>query len=156
MFKTKKIGIIHTPYKKDENIPHQAYLSEKIGEIEVFDKYIEGLKDIEDFSHLILLYRFHKSTKEYIKKDGKFLETKNLLVNPFLDNNYHGIFSTRSPIRPNPIGISIVELLEKNKNILKVKGVDMVNKTPLLDIKPYIPRFDNRKNVKISDWLKNK
>lgn len=156
MFKVKKIGIIHTPYNKDEDIPHQAHISEEIGEIEVFDKYIEGLKDIEDFSHLILLYRFHKSMEKYFKKDGKFLETNNLLVNPFLDNEYHGIFSTRSPIRPNPIGISIVELLEKNKNILKVKGVDMANKTPLLDINPYVPRFDNRKNVKIPDWLKRK
>ncbi len=153
MVELKEIGVIHTPYKDDKDIPHQAYLSEESGEIEVFKEYQKALKDIEDFSHLIILYQFHepidKSSKE---KEGLFLKTKDLLVNPFLDNKFHGIFSTRSPNRPNPIGLSIVELVDRNKNILCVRGVDVLDKTPLLDIKPYVPKFDNRKNVK-TGWL---
>ncbi|OKY78931.1 MAG: tRNA (Thr-GGU) A37 N-methylase TsaA [Candidatus Methanohalarchaeum thermophilum] len=153
MVELEEIGIIQTPYKKDEDVPHQAYKSNKKGKIKIKEEYEEALKDIQGFSHLILLYKFHKPIKKSIKKDKNlFLKTKNQLVNPFLDTKYHGIFSTRSPIRPNPIGLSIVKLLEKKENTLKVKEVDMLDKTPLLDIKPYVPEFDQRKKVK-TGWL---
>ena len=94
---------------------------------------MEGLKDLDDFSHIILLYHFHQA------------EDMQLLVSPFLDTELHGIFATRAPVRPNPIGISIVELNEIDENILKIKGVDMLDTTPLLDIKPFVPHFDHRK-----------
>ncbi len=143
MKELKSIGIIHTPYKSDGEAPYQAYKSEEIGEIEVFKEYEKGLKDIEGFSHLIILYLFNKS-KGY-----------SLLVRPFLDENLRGLFATRSPSRPNPIGLTIVELLECNGNILRVRGVDMLDGTPLLDIKPHVPEFDRKIGVKIG-WLEGK
>jgi len=150
----KPIGIIHTPYKKDWEAPHQAYKSEEVGEIEVFKEYEEGLKDIEGFSHLIILYVFHKSVKRSVKKEH-YLNSFGLLVKPYLDDTSRGLFATRSPNRPNPIGLTIVELLERKGNVLKVKGVDMLDGTPLLDIKPYVPKFDRKDNVKIG-WLEGK
>ena len=150
----KPIGIIHTPYKKDGDAPHQAYKSREVGEIEVFKEYEEGLKDVEGFSHLIILYEFHKSTKRSVKKEH-YLESFGLLVKPYLDNTPRGLFATRSQNRPNPIGLTIVELLEREGNILRVKGIDMLDGTPLLDIKPYIPRCDQKNNVKIG-WLEGK
>ena len=154
MRKLKPIGIIRTPYKKDGEAPHQAYKSEDIGEIEIFKEYEEGLKDIEGFSHLIILYLFHKSVKRSVKK-GHFLNSFGLLVKPYLDDTPRGLFTTRSPNRPNPIGLTVVELLERKENILKVRHVDMLDGTPLLDIKPYIPKFDQKNNVKIG-WLEGK
>lgn len=139
----KPIGIIRSPYKSKENIPCQAYKSEKIGEIEVFKKYEGGLKDIERFSHIIIVYYFHLS------------EDYSLHVKPFLDTELRGVFATRHPRRPNRIGISTVKLLERKGNILKIKGMDVVDGTPLLDIKPYVPKFDERKDVKIG-WLTDK
>jgi tRNA-Thr(GGU) m(6)t(6)A37 methyltransferase TsaA len=141
--KIKSIGIIHSPYKKIADIPCQSYKSEKIGEIEVFKEYEKGLKDIEGFSHLIVLYYFHLAR-------GYSLNSR-----PFLDKKSHGIFAIRGPNRPNHIGISTVRLLERNENKLKVKGMDVVDGTPLLDIKPYVPEFDIRENVKIG-WLEDK
>jgi len=152
--KLKPIGIIHTPYKKDGEAPYQAYESEEVGEIEIFKEYEEGLKDIEGFSHLIILYMFHKSVKRSVK-EKYFLNSFGLLVKPYLDDTPRGLFATRSPNRPNPIGLSVVELLKREGNVLKVKGVDMLDGTPLLDIKPYVPRFDQRGNVKIG-WLEGK
>ena len=139
----KPIGIIHSPYKSKENIPCQAYKSEKIGEVEVFKKFEEGLKDIEGFSHITIVYYFHLS------------EDYSLHVKPFLGPELRGVFATRSPRRPNRIGISIVKLLERKGNVLKIKGMDTVDGTPLLDIKPYVPKFDERENVKIG-WLTDK
>jgi len=139
----KPIGIIHSPYKNLEDIPCQSYKIEKIGEIEVFKEYEEGLKDIEGFSHIIMVYYFHLS-KDY-----------SLNVKPFLDKKLHGVFATRHPRRPNRIGISLVKLLERKGNILKIKGVDVIDGTPLLDIKPYVLEFDVRDNVKIG-WLEDK
>ncbi len=146
MRKLKPIGIIHTPYKKPRDAPYQAYRSNEVGEIEVFKKYEEGLKDIEGFSHLIILYEFHKSIN---------LDSPGLLVKPYLDDAPRGLFATRSPNRPNPIGLTVVELLERKGNILKVRGIDMLDGTPLLDIKPYVPTFDRKNNVKIG-WLEGK
>lgn len=139
----KPIGIIHSPFKRKEDIPCQSYKSEKIGEVEVFKKYEDGLKDIEGFSHIIIVYYFHLS-KNY-----------SLNVKPFLNKELHGVFATRHPHRPNPIGISTVRLLGRKENVLKIKGVDVVDGTPLLDIKPYVQKFDERKNVKIG-WLEDK
>jgi len=154
MTKLKPIGIIHTPYKKDGDVPYQSYKSKDVGEIEVSKEYEEGLKDIEGFSHLIILYEFHKSVKRSVKKEH-YLESQGLLVKPYLDDTPRGLFATRSPNRPNPIGLTIVELLERKGNVLKVRGVDMLDGTPLLDIKPYVPKFDQRDNVRIG-WLEGK
>ena len=154
MRKLKPIGIIHTPYKKDGEAPHQAYRSKEVGEIEIFKEYAEGLKDIEGFSHLIILYLFHKSVKRSVKKEH-FLNSFGLLVKPYLDDTPRGLFATRSPNRPNPIGLTVVELLERKENILKVRYIDMLDGTPLLDIKPYVPKFDQKTGVKIG-WLEGK
>jgi tRNA-Thr(GGU) m(6)t(6)A37 methyltransferase TsaA len=154
MRKLKPIGTIHTPYRKDEDAPHQAYKSKDVGEIEVFDEYKKGLKDVEGFSHLIILYEFHKSTKRSVKKEH-YMQSMGLLVKPYLDDIPRGVFATRSPNRPNPIGLTVVELLERKRNILKVRGIDMLDGTPLLDIKPYVPKFDHRTRVKIG-WLEGK
>jgi tRNA-Thr(GGU) m(6)t(6)A37 methyltransferase TsaA len=152
--KFKPIGIIHTPYKKDSDAPYQAYKSKDTGKIEVFKEYQEGLKDVEGFSHFIILYEFHKSVKRSVKKEH-YLNSQGLLVKPYLDDAQHGLFATRSPNRPNPIGLTVVELLERKGNILKVRGIDMLDGTPLLDIKPYVPTFDRKNNVRIG-WLAGK
>ncbi|ODS36678.1 MAG: tRNA-Thr(GGU) m(6)t(6)A37 methyltransferase TsaA [Candidatus Altiarchaeales archaeon WOR_SM1_86-2] len=139
----KPIGVIHSPYKAKEEVPIQASRSDEEGEIEVFEEYAPGLKDLKGFSHIIILYIFHES-------DGYELSVK-----PFLDNEPRGVFATRAPGRPNPIGLSIVGLIEIRKNVLKVRGIDVIDGTPLLDIKPYVPEFDQREGVKIG-WLKEK
>lgn len=131
-FVLKPIGIIHSPFTKKEHTPIQPVHSSAIGSVEVFPEYAQGLKDIEQISHIILLYIFHRSTGY------------NLLVKPFLDDRLHGLFATRYPARPNQIGISIVRLLSRQDNILKIRGVDVLDGTPLLDIKPYVPDFDVR------------
>ena len=142
-FEVKPIGIIRTPYKDKKEIPCQGYKSDKVGEVEIFSEFEEALKDIEGFSHIYLIYYFHETTGY------------KPLTKTFLDDQKHGVFATRHYNRPNPIGISIVELLERKGNVLRVKQVDMLDKTPLLDIKPYVPPFDQRINVKIG-WLKDK
>ena len=102
----------------------------------MFLEFADGLRDLEGFSHIILLYVFHQSDKY------------TLLVTPFLDDKQHGLFTTRYPCRPNPIGISIVRLLSCQNNVLSIHGVDVLEGTPLLDIKPYVPDFDVRTEVK--------
>ena len=141
--KVKPIGLIRTPFKDKKGVPIQPFKSKAIGRIEVYKQYQLGLQDIDGFSHLILIFKFHKS------KGCK------LLVKPFLDNKIHGLFSTRAPRRPNQIGISVVKLLNKKGNILRVKGIDVIDKTPLLDIKPYVPEFAATEKVRIG-WLKGK
>jgi tRNA-Thr(GGU) m(6)t(6)A37 methyltransferase TsaA len=141
--KIRPIGVIHSPFKKREGMPIQPFRSDKIGRVEVFEKYAAGLKDILGFSHIILIYRFHKS-RGY-----------KLLVKPFLDDKKHGLFATRAPFRPNQIGMSVVRLLRQKKNVLFVKGIDALDGTPLLDIKPYVPQFSADKKVRIG-WLKSK
>jgi tRNA-Thr(GGU) m(6)t(6)A37 methyltransferase TsaA len=136
----KPIGVIHTPLKSREDAPLQASRSDALGEVEVYDEYAEGLTDIEGFSHIILVYLFHRSAGY------------SLLVKPFLDDVKRGLFATRAPWRPNPIGVSTVELLGRDGSVLKVRGVDMLDGTPLLDIKPYVPEFDGRNGVRIG-WL---
>ena len=137
----KSIGVIHSPYKTPEEAPCQGRGLPYISEIEIFTEYEAGLKDIEGFSHLIILYCFHKC------------ENRSLLFTMPLDTTPHGIFTTRLPNRPNPLGLSVVTLVTRQANILRVKEMDVVDKTPVLDIKPYVPGIDERRNVKIG-WLK--
>lgn len=127
----KAIGVIHTPLIEKSDAPIQSSRSDITGTVEVFPQYLEGLEGIEDFSHIYLLYEFHQAKSEV-----------SLKVQPFLDDQLHGIFATRYPCRPNPLGLSVVQLIRKQKNSLYFKGADMMDGTPLLDIKPYIPEFD--------------
>jgi len=136
----KEIGVIHTPYKELSDCPIQPPGSRNNGEVEVFKEYVEGLSDLDGFSHIILIFTLHKS-------DGYSLNVK-----PFLDDHLRGLFATRSPRRPNPIGMSVVKLVKIRENVLSVNGVDMIDGTPLLDIKPYVPDFDERDNVR-TGWL---
>ena len=136
-----QIGIIHSPFKEPKGTPIQPIAAQGIdGTVEVFQEYTEGLKDIDGFSHVILVYHFHLSKESSLK------------VKPFMDNQTHGVFSTRAPNRPNPIGISVVQLVKIEGNILQVKDLDIVDGTPLLDIKPYVPEFDIR-DAKKKGWL---
>lgn len=138
------IGIIHTPFKDTQGVPIQPTASKGIeGSIIIQTEYVEGLKDLDGFSHIILLYYFHHS------------HGYSLTVKPFLDDKLHGVFATRAPKRPNPIGISMVRLLSIGGNILSIKDVDIVDGTPLLDIKPYVPEFDSIQTAKIG-WLADK
>ncbi len=132
-FCMKPIGVIHTPFKEKAGTPIQSARSSFFGEIEVFPEYEAGLESIDGLSHLILIYVFHEA-----------LNSTELMVKPFLDDKKHGIFATRFYSRPNPIGISIVQLVQKTGPLLKIQGVDMLDGTPLLDIKPYLPEFDVR------------
>lgn len=137
----KPIGIIHTPYKEPKGIPIQGKFEKGItGQIELYPEYRQGLKDIEGFSHIILVYHFDRS------------EAEKLISRPFLEDESHGIFAIRSPHRPNHIGVSIVELKKVEGNIITFSEVDMLDNTPLLDIKPYVSHFDSRENVK-NGWL---
>ena len=135
------IGIIRTPYTKREGMPIQPSGATGItGTVEVFETFAAGLKDLDDFSHIILLYYFHRSNGY------------NLKIVPFLDNKPHGIFATRAPNRPNPIGLSIVQLNKIENSILYIKNIDVLDKTPLLDIKPYVPDFDGQTGVR-TGWM---
>jgi tRNA (adenine37-N6)-methyltransferase len=137
----KPIGVIHTPYKDKKGMPIQGRFEKEVtGQIEIFPEYQEGLKGVEGFSHLILIYHFDRAKEE--KLTGK----------PFLEDNQHGIFAIRSPNRPNHIGFSTVKLEKIDGNILTFSEVDILDNTPLLDIKPYISHFDSRKNVR-NGWI---
>lgn len=137
------IGVIHTRFKDQETTPIQGvYSDESTGEVEVFPQYTEGLKDLDGFSHIYLIYHFHLA-------EGYSLSTR-----PFLDNEPKGLFSIRHYNRPNPIGLSIVRLDAVKGNILTIGEVDIVDGTPLLDIKPYVPEFDIRNDVR-NGWVRN-
>jgi tRNA-Thr(GGU) m(6)t(6)A37 methyltransferase TsaA len=135
------IGIIHSPFNAQPGTPIQSVYSSAEGTIEIFPEYADGLQEIEGFSHLILLYHFHHTGAVQIR------------VAPFLDNeNVRGIFATRHHDRPNRIGLSIVELLSVEDTTLFIRGVDVLDGTPLLDIKPYVLHFDHRDHVR-SGWI---
>jgi tRNA-Thr(GGU) m(6)t(6)A37 methyltransferase TsaA len=135
------IGTIHSPFTELRGIPIQAAGAKDIrGSIEVLPEFAEGLKDLDGFSHLILLYHFH------------LVSGPKLTVTPFLDSQARGLFSTRAPTRPNPIGISVVRLIKVTGSTLSIADVDMVDGTPLLDIKPYIPEMDVRE-AKRTGWF---
>ncbi len=139
----RPIGVIHSPFSEKDKTPIQASRSQAIGQVEIYPEFADGLKDIEALSHIYLLYAFHESSGYQ------------LLVKPFLDDREHGIFATRYPYRPNPIGLSIVKLLSCENNVLTIEGVDVLDGTPLLDIKPYVPDFDHRADVR-TGWYETR
>jgi tRNA-Thr(GGU) m(6)t(6)A37 methyltransferase TsaA len=137
------IGVIHSPFKDAHSMPIQSAAALGVrGTVEVFPEYTKGLDDIEGFSHIILIYHFHLSKRFSLK------------VKPYLDDKLHGVFATRAPARPNPIGQSVVRLLKVGRETLHIQGVDIVEGTPLLDVKPYVPQFDAW-NVQRIGWLEN-
>ena len=139
----KPIGIIHSPHQEEKKTPIQPVYAEGIkGKVEIYPEYVEGLKDIEGFSHIYLIYYFHRTN------DVK------LITKPFLEDTERGIFAIRAPFRPNKIGLSIVKLLKQENNYLYIENVDILDGTPLLDIKPYIARFDSFEVIK-SGWQDN-
>ncbi|HEX7568614.1 MAG TPA: tRNA (N6-threonylcarbamoyladenosine(37)-N6)-methyltransferase TrmO [Anaerolineaceae bacterium] len=133
------IGIVHSPFTDKSQTPIQSSRSQAKGVVEVYPEYAEGLQDLEGFSHIFLLYAFHESPGY------------SLLVKPFLDDQLRGLFATRYPARPNPIGLSVVRLTARQGTTLEVEGVDMLDGTPLLDIKPYVADFDIRTDTR-SGW----
>lgn len=140
----KPIGIIHTPFKEAEGTPIQPKAAKGIkGKVEVFSEFSAGLADLNGFSHIILISHFHLAHEYKLK------------VIPFLDSEEHGVFATRAPSRPNPIGISVVKLNCVQDNILYVENIDIIDGTPLLDIKPYLPDFDSETEFR-KGWLENK
>jgi len=140
----RPIGIIHSPFKIPKGSPIQPSAARGVaGRIEIFAEFAEGLQDLAGFSHIFVIYHFHLSKKF------------SLTVKPFLDDKKHGLFATRAPSRPNPIGLSVVRLTRMEGNILDILNVDVVDDTPLLDVKPYIPAFDVHPVDKIG-WIEDK
>ncbi len=138
------IGVVHSPFKDVKGMPIQAVGAKGVGgTVEIEPQYQDGLKDLEGFSHIILIYHFHRSK-------GYSLE-----VRPFMDDDVRGVFATRAPKRPNPIGISVVKVVKVEVCTIFIEDVDIVDGTPLLDIKPFVPEFDVRK-VKRTGWLSKK
>jgi tRNA-Thr(GGU) m(6)t(6)A37 methyltransferase TsaA len=132
------IGVVRSPFREEVGMPIQSTVAEDvIGTVELQPAYTAGLQDVAAFSHLFLLCHLHRA---------KGLA---LIVTPFLDDQPHGIFATRSPKRPNPISLSIVRLLRVDGCTLHVAGLDVIDGTPVLDLKPYIPRFDVRETEQI-------
>lgn len=130
-FTYKPIGVVHSPFKEPKNVPIQAAASKGTeGTIEVYPQYAQGLTDLDGFSHIILLYHLH------------LVLASSLMVKPFLDDKLRGVFATRAPARPNRIGFSVVKLMRIEGNILNICDFDVIEGTPVLDIKPYIPAFD--------------
>jgi tRNA-Thr(GGU) m(6)t(6)A37 methyltransferase TsaA len=138
------IGVIHSPFTQKDHTPIQgAFAPTSYGRVEVFAEYSEGLKDIESFSHIFLLYLFDRAG------DVR-------LVRPtFLDDEPHGVFASRHPGRPNRIGLTVVSLAGRCGNVLEVRCLDVLDQTPLLDIKPYVPRFDSWPEA-AEGWLTGK
>ncbi|HON58307.1 MAG TPA: tRNA (N6-threonylcarbamoyladenosine(37)-N6)-methyltransferase TrmO [Smithella sp.] len=134
------IGVIHSDHREEDKTPIQpVYAQGSKGTVELFPEFVDGLRDLSEFSHIYLIYHFHNAQR------------LKMVIKPYLDDAYHGIFATRAPYRPNPIGLSVVELLGIEGHILHVDGVDVLDGTPLLDIKPYISRFDVR-DVRKNGW----
>ena len=137
----RPIGTIRTPHREPRATPIQPVFARGCrGRAEIMPDYAAGLRDLEGFSHIHLLYHLHRAPRE-----------ARLLVKPFLQDVERGLFATRAPCRPNPIGLSIVRLCGVEGNVLLLEDVDMLDGTPLLDIKPYIPRFDLRADAR-SGW----
>lgn len=137
----RPIGIIHSPFRDARGMPIQPAGAEGVaGTVRVFDEFADGLADLEGFSHVVLLYHFHRS------------EGYDLRVVPFLDAAPRGLFATRAPRRPNPIGISVVRLRRIEGATLRVENVDVLDGTPLLDIKPHVPEFDAPGDLAVG-WL---
>jgi len=138
------IGIIQTPFTKTKNMPTQPSRAEGMqGKLLIYPKYQKGLLDLEGFSHIFVIYHLHKI--------GGF----HLTVTSWLDTSPHGVFATRTPKRPNPIGLSLVHLVSIEENVLTLENVDMLDGTPVLDIKPYVPVIDQGQNIRVG-WLEEK
>jgi len=137
----RPIGIISTPFQEPKGTPIQPRAAAgAVGTVKVFPEYCQGLQDLDGFSHIFLLYHFHHC------------QGFSLLVKPFLDEVQRGVFATRAPARPNPIGLSLVRLDRIEHDTLHVREVDILDGTPLLDIKPFVPQFDTRDQARIG-WL---
>ncbi|MFC1885125.1 tRNA (N6-threonylcarbamoyladenosine(37)-N6)-methyltransferase TrmO [Thermodesulfobacteriota bacterium] len=137
------IGIVRTPYKTKSGVPIQGVFGpDSEGEAEIFKEYEEGLKDIEGFSHIIIIYLFHLS------------QGYELVCRPYMEDKLHGVFSMRAPRRPNPIGFSVVKLRKRKGRTLYLSEVDMLDGTPILDIKPFVPKFDHREGTRVG-WMKD-
>ena len=142
VFEYRPIGVIHSQFKEIKGMPIQPSSAQgSEGWIEIDPLYRAGLEDLDGFSHIILLYHFHG------------VREMKLVVTPFLDLSPHGVFATRAPTRPNPIGLSVVELMGIDEGKLRISNVDVLDGTPLLDIKPYIPAFDPKQDVR-TGWMK--
>lgn len=140
----RPIGVIRSPFKEIKGTPIQPPGARGVrGQVVLHPEYVSGLKDLEGFSHLILLYHFHRAAGY------------SLLVKPFVDDVYRGVFATRAPRRPNAIGLSVVKLVGIKGNLVEIEDVDILDGTPLLDIKPYIPAVDAVMTAKIG-WLAGK
>lgn len=138
------IGVFRTPYKQIADMPIQPAGAQGVyGHIELNPELTAGLKDLDGFSHVIVLYSFHQTPETHLQ------------VVPFLDDRPHGVFATRAPCRPNPIGLSLLRLCKINRNVIELEGVDMLDNTPLLDIKPYVPNFDIPNGHIRSGWLRD-
>lgn len=141
----RPVGSIRTPFHAPDEAPIQGrFRPDARGEVEVFEEFAAGLADVEGFSHVTLLYYFHRAGEE------------RLTVKPYLDDVERGVFATRHPRRPNHLGLTTVRLLERRENVLVVAGVDMLDGTPLLDIKPYVPAFDPVPDDAKAGWLEGK
>ncbi len=139
----RPIGVLHSPHKTAKETPIQPVYAPGVrGQAEIFAEFADGLLDLEGFSHVCLIYYFHEAP------------STRLLVKPFLEDKQHGVFATRAPCRPNPIGFSVVRLVKREGNVLHLEDMDMLDGTPLLDIKPYVSRFDYRENARCG-WQDN-
>ena len=140
----RPIGIIHSSFKENAGIPRQSTGAGNIkGTIEIFDEFCEGLKDLNGFSHIVVIFHLHMVKRASLK------------AHPPWDGKEHGVFATRSPHRPNPVGVSVVRLERVVQNILHISGIDMVDGSPVLDIKPYIPELNPAGNIR-TGWLAGK
>ena len=140
-FQATPIGIVHSPYTEPAGTPIQgAFAPEVEGTIEIFEEFSEGLADLDGFSHIWLLYQFHRSSGYRLR------------VVPFMDDSERGLFATRAPRRPNPIGLSLLRLLKVEGCVLHVAELDILDGAPVLDIKPYSPVFDARPDAR-SGWI---
>lgn len=139
----KPIGTIHSQYRSAGEPGRGEQDNGVISEIEVFREFEQGLQDIDGFSHIVVIFWFHKS------------EGYSLLVKPPGEDSLHGLFATRSPRRPCPLGLTVVELVGRDGNVLRVKGLDAIDGTPVLDIKPHIPPIRKGQSIRLG-WLEDK
>lgn len=137
----RPIGIIHTPFNSMRGVPRQSSISDAEGTIEIFKEHQDGLKDLDGFSHIYCIFHFD------LIKTPVPLQSRS-----FSSRDKKGVFAIRTPFRPNPIGLSIFELIDIKENEIHIKGADTVDRTPVLDIKPYVPEFDVRSHTN-NGWL---
>lgn len=139
----RPIGTVHSPFTQPEGMPIQPARGRDVrASVEVLSELSDGLADLEGFSHIVLICHLHRS------------EGYSLRVVPFLDDVPRGLFATRAPRRPNPIGLSVVRLIAVTGNRIEFEGVDLLDGTPVLDIKPYVPELDDREETRLG-WLEH-